>query len=58
MDANLAVEIAAFVIENGRVEGDGDDWLESLRTEVEFEAMERGLENASELAEIAMEKYS
>lgn len=56
-DKDTALEIANYVVENGRVEGDGDEWIESLRVEVEFEADERGLENSTELAELAVESY-
>lgn len=53
---NIAAEITQFVVENGRVEPDGDGInLESLRIEVEFEASERGLEDCSEIAAVAVE---
>lgn len=54
----IATEIAQFVIENGRVEGEGDDWKESLRNEVEFECSERGLEDCEEIAEVAVDLQS
>lgn len=38
----LAAEIRGFVVENGRVEGDGLEWLDNLGVEVELEARERG----------------
>lgn len=54
----IAIEISRFVSENGRVQGDGDDWKESLRTEVEFECSERGLEDCEEIAEVAVKLVS
>lgn len=54
-----AVEIARFVVENGRVEGDeGNLNLESLRIEVEIECGERGIEDCAEIAEAAVELNS
>jgi hypothetical protein len=50
----IATEIAQFVVENGRVVGQGTEWIESLRNEVEFEADERGLEDSAEIAEAAV----
>jgi hypothetical protein len=50
--AQVAAEIVRFVVENGRVESGND---ESLRVEVEFEAMERGYADASEIADLAVE---
>lgn len=52
-----AAEIAKFVVENGRVESDGDGNLnqESLRGEVEFECEERGLEDCAEIADLALQ---
>lgn len=51
--------ITNSVIENGRVEGEGSEWLESLRNEVEFEATERGYsdEEAAEIADAAVSRY-
>lgn len=51
--------ISRTVIENGRVEGEGEAWLESLRREVEFEATERGhsSDDAAEIAAAAVERY-
>lgn len=49
--AALAAEIMQAVIENGRVDGENPD---SLRTEVEFEARERGLIEAAEIADMAV----
>lgn len=54
----VAAEIAQFVVENGRVQGEGEEWLESLRTEVEFECSERGLEDCDEIAEVAVNLQS
>ena len=53
---NQAAEIAQFVIENGRVESDGNGSFntESLRVEVEFECNERGLSDCTEIAEAAV----
>lgn len=53
---NQAASIAAFVIENGRVETDdsGQVNAESLRVEVEFECGERGLEDCGEIAAAAV----
>lgn len=53
----LAQEIAQDVIDNGRVQGQGEEWTESLRIEVEFEASERGHENSEEIAEAAVKLY-
>lgn len=52
--------ITNLVIENGRVTGEGQDWLESLRNEVEFEAMEQGFatNEATEIAAAAIERYT
>ena len=50
----VAQEIAQFVVENGRVQGEGSEWLESLRGEVEFECDERGLDDCAEIAEVAV----
>jgi hypothetical protein len=54
----VAMEIAQFVVENGRVSGEGGDWLESLRDEVEFECGERELEDCEEIAEAAVNLQS
>ena len=54
----IATEIAQFVVENGRVEGVGVEWLESLRVEVEFECGDRGLEDCEEIAEVAVNLQS
>ena len=51
---NVAAQIAQSVVENGRVQGEGDDWLESLEVEVEFEAREQGYENSDEIAREAV----
>lgn len=53
----IAQEIAQDVIENGRVIGDGDEWKESLRNEVEFECGERGYEDCEEIADAAVKLY-
>lgn len=53
----IATEIAQDVIENGRVEGDGEGWLESLAVEVEFECSERGYDDCEEIAEAAVNLY-
>ena len=54
---NSPAQIALHVIENGRVVGEGDEWLESLEIEVEFEARDRGLENSDEIAQQAVAIY-
>lgn len=54
----IATEIAQFVVENGRVEGEGVEWLESLRVEVEFECGDRGLDDCGEIAEVAVNLQS
>ena len=51
---NQATEIARHVVENGRVQGEGQAWLESLRIEVEFECEERGLSDCTEIADAAV----
>lgn len=59
-EQNEALDIARFVIENGRVEsGDGGFIDESLRTEVSYEAGERGYddETAEAMATFALEQY-
>lgn len=53
----IAKEIAQMVIDNGRVVGQGADWKESLRTEVEFEASERGYADSEEIAKAAVKLY-
>lgn len=50
----VAQEIAQSVVENGRVSGQGDEWLESLRSEVEFECDERGITDSAEVAKAAV----
>lgn len=37
-------DICNFVIESGRVSGEGDEWYESLAIEMEFEASEQGVD--------------
>ena len=55
MDRNTMFDIIRFVVENGRVQGGHDtEWQESLRVEVEFEAMKRGLSDASDIAVAAV----
>jgi len=57
--SEVAAEIARYVIEQGQVEGEDDDWwLASLGAAVAFEADERGLEEATEIAEEAVRLYS
>jgi hypothetical protein len=57
--SELAAEIARYVIEDGQVEGEDDEWwLTSLGAAVLFEADERGLEDATEIAEEAVRLYS
>lgn len=53
----VAAQIARFVIERGRVEGEGEDWLGWLGVEVAIEADERGYDNATEIAEEAVRLY-
>lgn len=55
---NLAKQIAQDVIDNGRVVGEDQDWLESLRVEVEFECRDRGHDDCEEIAETAVNLYS
>ncbi|MBE7555997.1 MAG: hypothetical protein HS126_33500 [Anaerolineales bacterium] len=55
---HVAAEIARLVIEDGRVEGEGEEWLASLGVEVAFEADEQGYENATEIAEEAVRLYT
>ena len=50
----IAQEIAQFVVENGRVQGEGEAWYESLRGEVEFECADRDLEDCEEIAAVAV----
>jgi hypothetical protein len=62
MDKNelsrLAAEMACFVIENGLVDEEEDEWwLASLGAAVLFEADARGFENATEIAEEAVRLY-
>lgn len=54
----VAQEIAQSVVENGRVSGQGSEWLEALRNEVEFECGERGLDDCEEIAEVAVKLQS
>lgn len=59
-EQSVALNIARYVIENGRVEsGDGGINDESLRVEVSFEAGERGYddETAEAMATYALEQY-
>jgi len=56
--SKLAEEIARLVIEEGRVEGEGDEWLASLGLEVLVEADNRGLESATEIAEEAVRLHT
>ena len=54
----VAAEIARFVIEQGRVNGeDYEWWLGSLAVEVAFEADDRAYENASEISGEAIRLY-
>ena len=58
-EKNEALEIARFVVENGRVESiDGELNPDSLETEVEFEASERGHKDAdaAEMGKYAAKK--
>lgn len=55
--SNVARQIARFVIEQGRVEGEDEDWLGWLGVEVALEADERGYDNATEIAEEAVQLY-
>jgi len=57
--SNSPASIAIYVIEQGRVVGDpqGEEWLESLEIEVEFEARERGLSNSERIAKEAVKIY-
>ena len=49
--STVAAEIARFVIEEGRVNGEDEEWwLGSLAVEVALEADDRGYENASEIS--------
>ena len=54
----VAQEIARDVVENGRVSGEGSEWLESLRVEVEFECNERNLADSAEIAQVAVNLQS
>ena len=57
--SDLAAEIARYVIENGLVDEEDEEWwLASLGAAVAFEADERGHENATEIAEEAVRLYS
>jgi hypothetical protein len=54
----IAADIAQFVIDQGRVEGDDrEDWIASLVIEVMMEADERGYANASEIGAEAERQY-
>ena len=55
--SEVAAEIARYVIEQGRVE-QGEWFIPSLGAAVAFEADERGLENATEIAEEAVRLYN
>jgi len=56
--STVAAEIARFVIEQERVNGeDYEWWLGSLAVEVAFEADDRGYENASEISGEAVRLY-
>lgn len=62
MDENelrdIAADIARYVIDNGRVEGDDREWwIASLVVEVMMEADERGYPNASEIGAEAERQY-
>jgi hypothetical protein len=59
LNAETVDMLCRIVIENGRVEGENEAWLESLRIEVEFEAVEQGCspEEATYLAAAAVDKY-
>jgi hypothetical protein len=57
--SEVAAEIARYVIEDGQVEGEDDEWwLTSLGASVLFEADVRGFENATEIADEAVRLYS
>ncbi len=53
--SDVVARIFNAVVENGRVQGDGEGGFnpESVETEVEFEARERGYENSDEIGEAA-----
>jgi hypothetical protein len=56
--SRIADEIARFVIEQGRVEGeDAEWWIASLSVEVMVEANERGYDNPTEISEEAVRLY-
>ena len=57
----MYMDILRFVVENGRVQVDGDGFnLASLEVEVEFEARERGLsdEQVKAAIEFARSRYA
>jgi hypothetical protein len=57
----MYMDILRFVVENGRVQADGDGFnLASLEVEVEFEARERGLsdEQVKAAIEFARSRYA
>lgn len=53
----IASKLVRFVIESGRVEGEGEEYAESLEVEVEFEARERGYGNPDEIAQVARKNW-
>ncbi len=56
--STVAAEIARFVIEQGRVKGEDQEWwLGSLAVEVALEADDRGCENAGEISGEAVRLY-
>lgn len=56
--SKVADEIARFVIEQVRVEGeDAEWWIASLSVEVTMEADERGYNNPTEISEEAVRLY-
>ena len=56
--SKVAGEIARFVIEAGRVEGeDAEWWIASLSVEVMMEADQRGYDNPTEIGEEAVRQY-
>lgn len=56
--SKVAGEIARFVIDSGRVEGeDADWWIASLAVEVMMEADGRGYDNPTEIGDEAVRLY-
>jgi hypothetical protein len=54
----LATEIAHYVIESGQVDDEDPEWwIPNLGAAVAFEADERGLENAAEIADEAVRLF-